>query len=173
MSTSVQSQREAADPTRVRPLRAADMIPIEHEMVDRVLRTLFFAVPPAALLVAGWLAWGGALHWQDLVVLALTYTVTGLGITVGYHRLFTHRSFETTRTVRAQHVQSNFGCAHANTTLRSLLRHGVHGLPKSTTRAGRWGCRRTGFKHYFVCERRSSSPGVNPASVVFQARARR
>jgi len=101
MSTSIQSEREAADPTRVRPVRAADMIPIEHEMVDRVLRTLFFAVPPAALLVAGWLAWGGALHWQDLVVLAFTYTVTGLGITVGYHRLFTHRSFETTRTVRA------------------------------------------------------------------------
>jgi stearoyl-CoA desaturase (Delta-9 desaturase) len=77
------------------------MVPIEHEMVDRVLRTLFFAVPPAALLVAGWLAWDGALHWQDLVVLAITYTATGLGITVGYHRLFTHRSFETTRTVRA------------------------------------------------------------------------
>jgi stearoyl-CoA desaturase (Delta-9 desaturase) len=58
-------------------------------------------VPPAALLVAGWLAWGGVLHWADLVVLAITYTVTGLGITVGYHRLFTHRSFQTTRVVRA------------------------------------------------------------------------
>ena len=50
---------------------------------------------------AGWLAWGGALHWQDLLVLAITYTLTGLGITVGYHRLFTHRSFKTTRTLRA------------------------------------------------------------------------
>ena len=49
----------------------------------------------------GWLAWGGALRWHDLVVLAITYTVTGLGITVGYHRLFTHRSFKTTRVVRA------------------------------------------------------------------------
>ena len=34
-------------------------------------------------------------------MLAITYTLTGLGITVGYHRLFTHRSFKTTRTVRA------------------------------------------------------------------------
>jgi fatty-acid desaturase len=41
------------------------------------------------------------LHWQDLLVLAITCTLTGLGVTVGYHRLFTHRSFKTTRGVRA------------------------------------------------------------------------
>jgi stearoyl-CoA desaturase (delta-9 desaturase) len=81
--------------------RAAEMIPVEHETWERVVRTIFFGVPPAALVVAGWLAWGGVLHWHDLVVLAITYTLTGLGITVGYHRLFTHRSFKTTRTVRA------------------------------------------------------------------------
>ena len=68
---------------------------------DRVVRTLVFGVPPAALAVAAWLAWGGTLHWHDLLVLAITYTLTGLGITVGYHRLFTHRSFKTTRPVRA------------------------------------------------------------------------
>jgi stearoyl-CoA desaturase (Delta-9 desaturase) len=34
-------------------------------------------------------------------VLAITYTLSGLGITVGFHRLFTHRSFKTTRVVRA------------------------------------------------------------------------
>ena len=33
-------------------------------------------------------------------MIATMYTLTGLGITVGYHRLFTHRSFKTTRTVR-------------------------------------------------------------------------
>jgi stearoyl-CoA desaturase (Delta-9 desaturase) len=80
---------------------AAEMVPIKHETLDRVIRTLVFMTPPAALAVGGWLAWGGTLHWQDLVVLAITYTLTGLGITVGYHRLFTHRSFKTTRWVRA------------------------------------------------------------------------
>jgi stearoyl-CoA desaturase (Delta-9 desaturase) len=80
---------------------AAEMVAIEHDKLEHVVRTLFFAVPPAALVVAGWLAWGGALHWQDLVVLAITYTLTGLGITVGYHRLFTHRSFKTSRAMRA------------------------------------------------------------------------
>ena len=77
------------------------MVPIEHETIAGVVRTLAFGVPPAALVVGGWLAWGGALRWQDLVVLAITYSLTGLGITFGYHRLFTHRSFKTTRGVRA------------------------------------------------------------------------
>ncbi|MDA0167327.1 acyl-CoA desaturase [Solirubrobacter ginsenosidimutans] len=57
-------------------------------------------LPPAALVLAGWLAWGGTLRWHDLVVLAVTYTLSGLGVTVGYHRLFTHRSFKTTRPLR-------------------------------------------------------------------------
>ncbi|MGZ6638518.1 MAG: acyl-CoA desaturase [Solirubrobacteraceae bacterium] len=80
--------------------RAAETVPIEHERSERIVRTMIFTIPPAALVLAGSLAWGGALHWQDLLVLALTYLLTGLGITVGYHRLFTHRSFKTTRTLR-------------------------------------------------------------------------
>jgi stearoyl-CoA desaturase (delta-9 desaturase) len=79
----------------------AESVPIEHETLDRIVRTVVFGVPPLALAGAGWLAWGGTLHWNDLVVLVITYTLTGLGITVGYHRLFTHRSFKTGRTVRA------------------------------------------------------------------------
>src|SRR6476469_867930 len=98
MSRSGQPQLRAASPDRG---SVTEMVPITHETRERVVRTIFFGVPPLALLVGGWLAWGGVLHWQDLVVLAVTYVLTGLGITVGYHRLFTHRSFKTTRTVRA------------------------------------------------------------------------
>jgi stearoyl-CoA desaturase (delta-9 desaturase) len=79
----------------------AETIPVEHETAERIVRTLVFGVPPAALALGGWQVWGGALRWQDLVVLAITYVLTGVGITVGFHRLFTHRSFATTRTVRA------------------------------------------------------------------------
>ena len=71
--------------------RVAEMVPIENETSERVVRTVVFVVPPAMLAVAGWMAWGGTLHWHDLFVLAITYTVTGFGVTVGYHRLFTHR----------------------------------------------------------------------------------
>jgi stearoyl-CoA desaturase (delta-9 desaturase) len=78
-----------------------DMIAIEHDAWERILRVVVFGTPPLALAVAGWWSWGDMLHWHDLVVLAITYTLTGLGITVGYHRLFTHRSFKTGRSVRA------------------------------------------------------------------------
>lgn len=80
---------------------APDMIAIEHDAYERVVRVVVFGTPPLALAVTGWWWWGDMLHWHDLVVLAVTYTLTGLGITVGYHRLFTHRSFKTGRVVRA------------------------------------------------------------------------
>ena len=33
--------------------------------------------------------WGSLLHWSDIVVFAIIYVLTGLGITVGFHRHFT------------------------------------------------------------------------------------
>src|SRR5690242_15854412 len=80
---------------------AAETVPIEHETRERLVQIGAIGLPPAALVAGGWLAWGGSLHWQDLLVLAIAYTLTGAGITVGFHRLFTHRSFKTTRALRA------------------------------------------------------------------------
>jgi stearoyl-CoA desaturase (Delta-9 desaturase) len=80
---------------------ASEMVALEHEATNRAANVVVIVGPLAGVLVAGWLAWGGTLHWQDLLVLAITYALTGLGITVGYHRLFTHRSFQTTRALRA------------------------------------------------------------------------
>jgi len=77
------------------------MVALEHQAVTQLANVVVIALPLAAVVLAGGLAWGGSLHWQDLLVLVITYALTGLGITVGYHRLFTHRSFETTRAVRA------------------------------------------------------------------------
>jgi stearoyl-CoA desaturase (Delta-9 desaturase) len=92
------------NPTTVEALPAArpvaEMVPVEHETLERVVRTAIIALPIAALGSAGWLAWGGSLHWQDLLVLAIVYSLSGAGITVGYHRLFTHRSFKTSRALR-------------------------------------------------------------------------
>jgi stearoyl-CoA desaturase (Delta-9 desaturase) len=68
--------------------------------VDRVANVVVMIVPVGLVGVAAWLAWGGALRWADLVVLALTYLLTGFGVTVGFHRLFTHRSFRTSPAMR-------------------------------------------------------------------------
>ena len=56
--------------------------------------------PVLALFLAVGLLWGRMVGPRELVILAVGYVLTGIGITVGYHRLFTHRSFETYRPVR-------------------------------------------------------------------------
>ncbi|MFZ0324055.1 MAG: fatty acid desaturase [Actinomycetes bacterium] len=61
---------------------------------------VFIVVPFLALLVAIPAAWGGFLGWTDLVLLVLTYTLTAIGITVGFHRHFTHGSFKARRPLR-------------------------------------------------------------------------
>jgi stearoyl-CoA desaturase (Delta-9 desaturase) len=78
-----------------------DSIAIEHETIDRLANLLVTVVPLGLLGFAVFLAWGSSLHWQDLVVLAISYVLTVAGITVGYHRLFTHRSFKTSGALRA------------------------------------------------------------------------
>jgi stearoyl-CoA desaturase (Delta-9 desaturase) len=75
--------------------------PIEHRRIDQVANVVATVVPLGLVGFAMWSAWGGALHWPDLVVLAVTYVLTGLGVTVGFHRLLTHRSFKTSPPVRA------------------------------------------------------------------------
>jgi stearoyl-CoA desaturase (delta-9 desaturase) len=52
----------------------------------------FLAVIPAV--------WGWGLGWTDASLFLAFYVVTGLGITVGYHRLFTHSSFKANRGLR-------------------------------------------------------------------------
>jgi stearoyl-CoA desaturase (delta-9 desaturase) len=53
------------------------------------------------LAVAGWQLWNEALHWWDLAILVVLYIATSLGVTVGLHRLLTHRSFKSGPAVRA------------------------------------------------------------------------
>src|ERR671930_1539311 len=57
-------------------------------------------VPFLGFIAAMVFLWNGLVGWVDLTVLVAMYLVTGFGITTGYHRLFTHRSFATSRPVR-------------------------------------------------------------------------
>jgi stearoyl-CoA desaturase (Delta-9 desaturase) len=56
-------------------------------------------VPFLAVLVAAVLSWNHILHWSDIAIFAVMYLVTGIGVTVGFHRLLTHRSFATYRPI--------------------------------------------------------------------------
>jgi stearoyl-CoA desaturase (Delta-9 desaturase) len=60
----------------------------------------FVVIPFVALIAAVPLAWGGALTWVDVAIGAFFYVVSGLGITVGFHRYLTHGSFKARRGLR-------------------------------------------------------------------------
>jgi stearoyl-CoA desaturase (delta-9 desaturase) len=77
-----------------------DIEPVAHETLDRIATGTVTVVPFLALGVVAWQVWASLLHWSDIAVFAILYCATALSVTVGFHRLFTHRSFATTRWMR-------------------------------------------------------------------------
>ena len=51
-------------------------------------------VPLLIVVVAVPLLWGSLVGPSDLAVFAVMYVLCGLGVTVGYHRMLTHRAFQ-------------------------------------------------------------------------------
>ena len=62
---------------------------------ERFANLLGVVVPFAGVLVAIVLLWNQWVDATDLAILAVMYIITGAGITVGFHRLLTHRAFQT------------------------------------------------------------------------------
>jgi stearoyl-CoA desaturase (Delta-9 desaturase) len=77
-----------------------DVEPPAYAMLNRAATALITIGPIVGLGFAAWQLWDGLLHPSDVIVFAILYVLTGLGVTVGFHRLFTHRSFETSPTLR-------------------------------------------------------------------------
>jgi stearoyl-CoA desaturase (delta-9 desaturase) len=98
-ATDAQHRRSPADAPDAASSPAApgpdDVQPTVHETLDRTLTGIVTVVPFLALGFVGWQLWDGLLHRYDVFVFAIMYVLTGLGVTVGFHRLFTHRSFKT------------------------------------------------------------------------------
>jgi stearoyl-CoA desaturase (delta-9 desaturase) len=83
----------APSPTQARP----DLEPEQESIASRILIGVFVAVPLLAVLAAVPLAWGWGLGWHDILLAVVFYEVSGLGISMGFHRYFTHGSFKATR----------------------------------------------------------------------------
>jgi stearoyl-CoA desaturase (Delta-9 desaturase) len=81
--------------------RPDDVEPVLNETRDRIFTGTATAAPVLALGFVVWQVWGDFLRWSDVIVFAIMYLATGLGITVGFHRYFTHRSFKTSKPIRA------------------------------------------------------------------------
>jgi stearoyl-CoA desaturase (Delta-9 desaturase) len=69
--------------------------------LERRITVVAVALPFLGFLAALWLLWGGAVTGLDLAILAVMYVLVGFGVTIGFHRLFTHRSFEAKPWLRA------------------------------------------------------------------------
>jgi stearoyl-CoA desaturase (Delta-9 desaturase) len=90
----------AAEPVGVAPPKA-EVRPVAMPLLDRVASGVITGVPPVILLIGMYFGWtANMLVWQDLLVLAIMYVGVGAGVTVGFHRLFTHRSFKTSAPIR-------------------------------------------------------------------------
>ncbi|MGZ4438316.1 MAG: acyl-CoA desaturase [Nocardioidaceae bacterium] len=67
---------------------------------EQIILGIVILVPFLAVLAAVPLAWGGWLGWRDVLITVVMYWLTGHGITVGFHRLFTHKSYKPNRAVK-------------------------------------------------------------------------
>lgn len=72
-----------------------DVQPEKASLVTQLVTLAIIVIPFAGAVAAPIFAWGWGFGWTDLLLLLGMYLLSALGITVGFHRLFVHRSFET------------------------------------------------------------------------------
>jgi stearoyl-CoA desaturase (delta-9 desaturase) len=85
----------ASDPPTTAPLLEGRKSVLEQSLV-----IAFMIIPVIALVVAVALTWGWGLSLLDVVIATIAYFGTGLGVTVGFHRHFTHMSFKAVRPLK-------------------------------------------------------------------------
>jgi stearoyl-CoA desaturase (delta-9 desaturase) len=126
--------------------------------ISQIVTLVAVVVPPLGLASAMGLLWGVAFHWADLAVLAVSYVVTAFGTTIGFHRYFTHKGFETGTAVRA--TLAILGCMTVQGPLTQWVtdhrkhhalsdREGDPHSPHAGFEDGAWGAVR-GFVHAHV-----------------------
>jgi stearoyl-CoA desaturase (Delta-9 desaturase) len=107
LTPQAQSEHRRADSVAgrpvVRPAPRGDSSTSSYEPSpagEKALTALIVFGPLGALVVAGTVLWNRGLALHDVVAAVAFYVVAGYGVTVGYHRLFTHRSFVAVRPAR-------------------------------------------------------------------------
>ena len=68
--------------------------------LHRFLNLAGVLLPLVGFVAAVVLLWHTLVGWGALLALAVMYLVTGFGVTLGFHRLLTHRSFQTYKPVQ-------------------------------------------------------------------------
>jgi len=90
-------------PIRSAPDTDPSRVPDSYAPASRIAQLATLAavlVPFLGVVAAPLVLWGWGFGWVEFGLLLGMYVLTALGVTVGFHRLFTHRSFETNPVVR-------------------------------------------------------------------------
>jgi stearoyl-CoA desaturase (delta-9 desaturase) len=87
------------DADETRPLQAIPTTEFQARW-EQIALAIFIVVPVLAVLAAGFVVWGHGLSMTDVILAVVFYLVTLHGITVGFHRYFTHGSFKAKRPLR-------------------------------------------------------------------------
>ena len=103
-------------------------IAVERTRGPRWVVALFILGPLLALLVGLPIALRGWISWLDVGLAVFFYVLTAGGITIGFHRYFTHGSFRANKSVR-------FGLAIAGSLASIIVTCPSFGLAATTTRA--------------------------------------
>jgi len=102
---SPQPSRKAKAPQRTNaeiPRKPGKFVPPASNLTHKLIMGTAVVLPFLGLLVAVSLAWFyGIMSWFYLAMMIVGWQITGLGVTIGLHRLATHRSFETYPWIRA------------------------------------------------------------------------
>jgi stearoyl-CoA desaturase (Delta-9 desaturase) len=69
----------------------------QQSRTERIVLALFIGLPLLAVLAGVAFAWGWGISWVDIVLSIIFFAVTCHGITIGFHRYFTHGSFKANR----------------------------------------------------------------------------
>ena len=67
---------------------------------QKTTNLLGVSIPFVGFVASIFFLWGSLVTWRDITILVVGYLLTCLGISIGFHRLFTHRSYETFKPIR-------------------------------------------------------------------------
>lgn len=99
MSTTLLER--APQPPEPRQVRGIVRLNASQLRVQKHVTLAMTVLPALAVTAAVVSLWGRGIGGRDLGIMLGFYAFTGLGISVGFHRLFTHRSFRAVRPLRA------------------------------------------------------------------------
>jgi stearoyl-CoA desaturase (Delta-9 desaturase) len=74
---------------------------VSNKAIIRFVVLIIVVAPLLGTVLAIKLLWERAVNWPDLALLVAMYTLTAFGVTIGYHRMLTHRSFRPHPIVKA------------------------------------------------------------------------